>query len=320
MMGRLSGSLKTVDRVEVITLMDNYADALLQSTDMVTRAPHTDGDFISGDTLVAEHGLCLLVSIYQNGEKQSILFDAGYSKIGVLHNMALMDIDPAGIDTIVMSHRHMDHTAGIYALLDRISDPVTMVLHPEAFLPERYIQQKDGTIVQFPQILSRERLKDYDVNIRESENPLLIAGDSIVVTGEIERTTTFEKGMPNALVKKNGKMEKDPVLDDQALILNIKDKGLVVISGCSHSGIINTVTYAKKLTGVERIYGVIGGFHLSGPLYDPIVDDTVFALKEMSPSVIVPMHCTGWTAINRFAEAFPETFILNSVGSTFTLV
>ena len=319
MMGLLTDSLKTVDRVEVITLMDNYADVLLQSTELVTRATHINGDIISGDTLVAEHGLCLMISVYLDGEKQSVLFDAGYSKIGVLHNMALMDIDPAGIDTIVISHRHMDHTAGLYALLDRISSPVSMVVHPEAFLPDRYMEQKDGTIVQFPQILSRDMLKDYDVSILESEGPVLIAGDRIAVTGKVERTTSFEKGMPNALVEKNGKMEKDPVSDDQALILHIKDKGLVVISGCSHSGIINTVAYAIKLTGIEKVYAVMGGFHLTGPLYEPIVEDTISALKAMSPEVIVPMHCTGWSSIKKFEEAFPSAFILNSVGSTYNL-
>jgi len=311
--------LKAVDRIEVTSIIDNYADALLPDTETVKRAPHIIDGAVSQDTLVAEHGLCLLVSAFQGNEKASILFDAGYSKIGVLHNVAQLEIDLGTIDTMVISHRHLDHTAGLYAVLERMSRPLTMVIHPEALLPNRYLKQKDGSIVQFPNILSREKLQEHDVTILESTEPVLIAGDCIGVTGAIERTTSFEKGMPNALVKRNGNMEKDPVSDDQALFLHLKDKGLVVISGCSHSGIINTVRYAEKLTGLERLHAVLGGFHLTGPMYAPLIPDTISALKEMDPQVIVPMHCTGWSSIFQFAEAFPSAFILNSVGTTYNL-
>jgi 7,8-dihydropterin-6-yl-methyl-4-(beta-D-ribofuranosyl)aminobenzene 5'-phosphate synthase len=316
-MGNTMKDLKTVDRVEVTTLMDNYADALLPSTDIVKRAPHVVDGAVSGDTLVAEHGLCLLVSVYQGSKKTSILFDAGYSKIGVLHNVKQLEIDLGDIDTMVLSHRHLDHTAGLYALLERLTMPISMVAHPEAFLSDRYLKQKDGSIVQFPNIISRERLEEYGVNILLREEPSLVAGDCIGVTGEVERTTAFEKGMPNALTQEGGEMKKDPVADDQALFLHLRDKGLVVISGCSHSGIINTVRYSMRLTGLDKVHALLGGFHLTGPVYAPIVPDTISALKEMAPEVIVPMHCTGWSSIHQFAEAFPSSFILNSVGSTY---
>lgn len=318
-MGNPLDNLKTADRIEITTIIDNYTDSLLKGSEIVTRGPHIIGDTISGDTLVAEHGLCLMVSVYSNGEKKSILFDAGYSKIGVLHNVEYLGIDLNDIDTIVVSHRHMDHTAGIYALLDRMSGPISLVAHPEAFLADRFLRQDDGKFIRFPRTLAEDRLKNYDVNILESGAPLMIEGGRIGVTGEVERTTAFETGMPNAFFQKDGQMEKDPVLDDQALILHLEGKGLVVISGCSHSGIVNTVRYAMKLTGVQRLHAVLGGFHLGGPAYEPIVADTVSALQEMSPEVIVPMHCTGWSSIHKFAEAFPSSFILNSVGSRYTL-
>jgi 7,8-dihydropterin-6-yl-methyl-4-(beta-D-ribofuranosyl)aminobenzene 5'-phosphate synthase len=141
----------------------------------------------------------------------------------------------------------------------------------------------------------------------------------ILVTGEVERTTPFEKGLPNATLARAGKEEKDPIRDDQALVIHLREKGLVVVSGCAHAGIINTVVYAKKLTGIEKVHAVIGGFHLSGPVFEPILEKTVEAFGEMKPEMIVPMHCTGWKAIRRFAEAFPDSFVLNSVGSTFSL-
>jgi hypothetical protein len=106
---------------------------------------------------------------------------------------------------------------------------------------------------------------------------------------------------------------------DQALVIKLKGKGLVVVSGCAHAGIINTVLYAKKITGVEDVHAVVGGFHLSGPIFEPIIEKTIEAFKEMDLKLIVPMHCTGWKAIQRFSEAFPDSFVLNSVGSAFSL-
>jgi 7,8-dihydropterin-6-yl-methyl-4-(beta-D-ribofuranosyl)aminobenzene 5'-phosphate synthase len=125
--------------------------------------------------------------------------------------------------------------------------------------------------------------------------------------------------MPNALIERDGSLQRDPVSDDQALVMNLKAKGLVVISGCSHTGIVNTVQYAKKLTGVAKVHAVLGGFHLSGPFYEKILGQTIDQLKALSPAVVVPMHCTGRKAMDQFAREFPSSFELNSVGSTITL-
>ena len=146
-----------------------------------------------------------------------------------------------------------------------------------------------------------------------------MADDLVMITGEVERNTAFEKGLPNAVMERDGRIEKDPVSDDQALLINLKGKGLVILSGCSHAGIINTVMFAKKITGVQKIHAVMGGFHLSGPSFKQIIKKSIEALKKMAPEIVVPMHCTGWKAIQRFSEEFPSSFILNSVGSKFTL-
>jgi 7,8-dihydropterin-6-yl-methyl-4-(beta-D-ribofuranosyl)aminobenzene 5'-phosphate synthase len=112
---------------------------------------------------------------------------------------------------------------------------------------------------------------------------------------------------------------QDPILDDQALVINLAGKGLVVISGCAHAGIVNTVEYAKKLTGEETIHAVLGGFHLTGPFFEKIHNETVAALKKMEPEVVMPMHCTGWKAIQKFQKEFASNFILSSVGSKIML-
>ncbi len=107
------------------------------------------------------------------------------------------------------------------------------------------------------------------------------------------------------------------IFDDQALVVNLKNKGLVVIAGCAHSGIINTLRYSQEISGVKQIYGVVGGFHLTGNYFDPIIDPTIRALKEFAPRVIIPAHCTGLKAINKIAVSLPDAFIESSVGSTF---
>jgi 7,8-dihydropterin-6-yl-methyl-4-(beta-D-ribofuranosyl)aminobenzene 5'-phosphate synthase len=312
-------SLKELDRVEVLTLIDNFVDVLLEDTEIVTRPPKAAGEEIPTDTLLAEHGLCLLVRVQRGAEQHTLLFDAGYNSMAVLHNMNKLAVDPNETEAIVLSHAHMDHTGSLYPILEKISDPIPVVIHPHAFLYPRFVEEKDGTRRRFPRTLVREALSQRNVTLLESKNPTPILDETILVTGEVERTTAFEKGMPNALIEKDGSLQRDPVSDDQALVMNLKEKGLVVISGCSHTGIVNTVQYAKKLTGVEKVHAVLGGFHLSGPFYEKILDQTIGELKALSPEVVVPMHCTGRKAMDQFASEFPSSFELNSVGSKITL-
>ncbi|MBW1721754.1 MAG: MBL fold metallo-hydrolase [Deltaproteobacteria bacterium] len=312
-------SLKAAERVEILTLMDNYVDLLLRSGDVVTR-PSTERDgMISEDTLVAEHGLSLLVTVFGKGERHTVLFDTGHTAIGVPHNIRLLGVDLGDVEAIVLSHGHMDHTGALYPILEDHPGPVPLVVHPAAFYAPRYLRLEDGRRLLFPDTLKRDELEKRGARIQESEAPVLLAGDMILVTGEVERTTDFEKGFPAAVIEREGKEEQDPIRDDQSLVIHLKDKGLVVVSGCAHSGIINTVLYGKKITGIETIHTIIGGFHLSGPVFEPVIEKTVEAMKPMDPKVLVPMHCTGWNAVGRFSEAFPEAFILNSVGSRFIL-
>jgi 7,8-dihydropterin-6-yl-methyl-4-(beta-D-ribofuranosyl)aminobenzene 5'-phosphate synthase len=318
-MNDAANGLKAVDRVEVLTVIDNYVDVLLTSTDVVTRPPLAKGGDIPVDTLLAEHGLSLLVTVLEGKESHTILFDTGYGQAGVPHNLQHLEVDLEEIEALVLSHGHMDHTGSLYEVLERVKKPIPLVTHPDAFLSPRYFGLDDGRKLLFPQPLTRAKLRERDVELMENRAPTLLAHDMIMVTGEVERVTTFEKGLPNALVEKDGKMEKDPISDDQALVIHLKKKGLVVISGCSHAGIINTALYAKEIAGVESIHAVLGGFHLSGPFFEQIIEDTIKELKKMKPEVLVPMHCTGWKAIQRFSEEFPASFVLNSVGSKIKL-
>ncbi|UCF84428.1 MAG: MBL fold metallo-hydrolase [Desulfobacteraceae bacterium] len=317
-MSDLTVSLKESDRVEVLTIIDNYVDVLLENTDVVTRPPHAKGGNIPTDTLLAEHGLSLLITVYQGEKRHRILFDTGYTQIGVPHNLDKLDVAVEEIEALVLSHGHTDHTGSLYPLLDKIPKRIPLVVHPEAFSAPRYFGLDDGRKLLFPQTLVKADLEARNLELLTNKTPSFLADDRVMVTGEVEHVTKFEKGLPNALMERNGKLEKDPISDDQALLINLKGKGLVVISGCSHAGIINTILYGIQMTGIKQVHAVLGGFHLTGPSFEPIIEETIKELKKMDLKVLVPMHCTGWKAIQRFSEEFKSSFILNSVGSFFT--
>lgn len=318
-MNEFKWSLNPVEKVEILTVIDNYVDVLLGSTAVVERPPLAEGGNIPTDTLVAEHGLSLLVSTFKGNEKHTILFDTGYSSIGVPHNLEKLGVDLGEIEAIIISHGHMDHNGALEYLLGRIPKTIPVVIHPGAFHHPRFLKLEDGKRLTFPRSLARTNLQEEGIELRESQAPSFIANDTVMISGEVERTTEFEKGLPNALLERDGRLEKDPIIDDQAIFMNVHEKGLVIISGCSHAGIINTIRYARKTTGLEGIHAVIGGFHLSGPAFEPIIDQTIKELKDVEPALVVPMHCTGWKAVQRFSEVFPDSFVLNSVGSRITL-
>lgn len=139
-------------------------------------------------------------------------------------------------------------------------------------------------------------------------------------TKEIARTTDFEQGFPIHYARRQAIWTPDPlIMDDQCAMVHVRDKGLVIVTGCGHAGIINTIRNAQALTGIQTIYAVVGGFHLTGGLFERIIPATVNALQRIGPSYLLPGHCTGWSATYQIASAMPEAFIPNSVGTRLIL-
>jgi 7,8-dihydropterin-6-yl-methyl-4-(beta-D-ribofuranosyl)aminobenzene 5'-phosphate synthase len=306
--------LKPVDRVEVLSIMDNSIDVLMGSTSVAKRLQRrSDAHF--GPQLRAEHGVSMLVTTYSNGNKDSFLFDTGVTLDGVLHNMDVMEVKGNELHAVVLSHGHTDHTRGLMGFIKRYGRPrVPIVLHPDAYLKRKNIQPDGHESEHIPP--SKKDLEAEDVQIIEERGPTMLIADHALVTGQIPRTTTFEKGSPRQVALIDGKWQPDPwIHDDQAIVINVKEKGLVVLTGCGHAGVINTLKCARELTGVSQVHAVIGGFHLTGPIFEPIIEPTIQALKEFNPGVIVPEHCTGWKAMHLIAREFPEAFIPNSVGT-----
>ena len=146
----------------------------------------------------------------------------------------------------------------------------------------------------------------------------MLLGGSLLVTGQIDRVTDFEKGFPLQHAATDDGWEPDTwIWDDQAIVVNVRGKGLVVLSSCSHSGVINVLRHARKVTGVDRVHGFIGGLHLTGGLFESIMPQTVAELVALSPDLIVPGHCTGWKAVHQVGRALPDAFNASNVGTTF---
>lgn len=306
--------LKPVDRVEVLSVMDNSIDVLMGSTSVAKRLKRrSDAHF--GPQLRAEHGVSMLVTTYSNGNKDSFLFDTGVTLDGVLHNMDVLEVKGNELHSVVLSHGHTDHTRGLMGFIKRYGRPrVPIVLHPDAYLKRKNVQPDGHESEHIPP--SKKDLEAEDVQIIEERGPTMLIGDHALVTGQIPRTTPFEKGSPRQVALIDGKWQPDPwIHDDQAIVINVKEKGLVVLTGCGHAGVINTIKCARDLTGVSQVHAVIGGFHLTGPIFEPIIAPTIQALKEFNPSIIVPEHCTGWRATHLIAKEFPDAFVPNSVGT-----
>ncbi|HKY10164.1 MAG TPA: MBL fold metallo-hydrolase [Candidatus Binatia bacterium] len=310
--------LKPVDRVEILSVMDNSIDVLMGSTSVAKRAKR-ERDALAKPQLRAEHGVSMLVATYEGGNKDSFLFDTGVTLDGVLHNMDVLQVKGNELHAVVLSHGHTDHTRGLIGFIKRYGRPrVPIVLHPDAYLKRKNVQPDGHESEHIPP--SRRDLEAEDVEIVEQRGPTMVIGGRALVTGQIPRTTPFEKGNPAQVAWIDDRWQPDPwIHDDQAIVVNVKDKGLVVLTGCGHAGVVNTLNCAREMTGVGHIHAVIGGFHLTGPGFEPIIAPTIEALKAFNPSVIVPQHCTGWKATHLIAQEFPSAFIPNSVGTTMVI-
>ena len=321
--------LRPVRRVHITTLIDNVVDVLAADVGPARRRPlpvwpmlpgaaHQDGRV---DGPVGEHGFSALVEVeLADGAVHRLLFDTGVSPDGMVENMRRMDLAPDTVEAVVCSHGHFDHTAGLDGLSRALggSARLPVLLHPE-FWARRRITLPGREPWEIP-ATSRGALEGAGFEIVERPEPSFLFEGSVLVTGEVPRTTDFETGFAIHQALRPGGWEPDPlILDDQALVLHLAGRGLVVVTGCGHAGVVNIVRYARALTGVEQVHAVLGGFHLTGALFEPVIGPTVAALGELAPDVVVPAHCTGWRGMHELANRLPGAFVPNSVGTRLEL-
>lgn len=323
--------LEPLDRITITTLVDNTSDVLAGDVGPAHRAGLLTVPFPALPTRVheggqvpgvpmAEHGFSLLVEVDRGARTHRVLFDAGLTPDGLVTNMRRLGIDPGGIDVVVLSHGHFDHVTGLDGFIRAVGRAnLPVLLHPHAWRRRRLaLPGRDPYVLPTP---SRRALEDAGFTIVERPDPSFLLDGVLLVTGEIDRTTSFEQGFAVHQARHDGAWQPDPwILDDQALVANVRGRGLVVLTGCGHAGVVNILRYVRRLTGINDIHAVIGGFHLTGPLFAPLIAPTITALQDLSPDVVVAAHCTGWPATHALATRLPEAFIPNSVGTRYELV
>ena len=320
-------ALAPVDSVSITTLVDNVYDGLLTDDARTRRASISAtstpaSQFLGGATVLgmrAEHGYSTLITVTRGDHTWRLIFDTGLSPDAMLDNARRLDLDLRDAQAVVMSHGHFDHAGGLAGLARAYGrHGIPLTIHPFAWTRRRFAIP--GSEWELP-TLSPTALAAEGFALIERRVPSLLLDDSVLVTGEVDRVTDFELGMPSAHQAWDGAswVPDRVVPDDQALVVNVRGKGLVIVTGCGHAGVVNIVRHAMRLTGVSQLAGMIGGFHLAGPAFEPIIDPTVSALRDLAPELLLPGHCTGWRAQHALAAALPDAFVAGSSGSTYTI-
>ena len=311
-------TINEVDKVEILTLQDNYIDLISgDNSEVVLRAmPIKDGEM--SNSILAEHGFSSIVTVTRGNSSRSILFDFGYSAFGAAFNADALDVDLKNIEAAALSHGHMDHVGGMSELMKRVSKKgIDLVVHPAAFRNPRYLKVSDDLKIKLPSF-TREKVGEAGMHLVETEGPYPLLDGDVLFLGGIPRLTDFEKGAPGMIYEENGEEKWDDIAEDSSVVTRVKGKGLVVLSGCAHSGIINTVSYAREISGIHDVFAVMGGFHLSGSDMASVIGPTIQGLKEIDPAYVVPTHCTGRDAGMQIEKAMPDRFILNMAGTRLT--
>jgi 7,8-dihydropterin-6-yl-methyl-4-(beta-D-ribofuranosyl)aminobenzene 5'-phosphate synthase len=267
-----------------------------------------DNQVDRGDGLLAEHGFCLLVA----GDSQ-VLFDTGQTDV-CLRNASRLGVDLSDVKTVVLSHGHYDHGGGLAALTSHLGK-LDVYLHPAAFAakyarcPGSAEDRHVGLRYDADTLTRMGATVHAEAGVQE-------LGPGLLITGEIPRATPFEEAARDFWIRENDRVYPDPLQDDQALVVRTAE-GLVVLLGCAHAGVINTLNHAVKLTGDERIRAVVGGLHLATASPERI-EQTVAALREMGVGQVVACHCTGFEARMRLHAAFGDQFVNGTVGLRLT--
>jgi 7,8-dihydropterin-6-yl-methyl-4-(beta-D-ribofuranosyl)aminobenzene 5'-phosphate synthase len=315
--------LRAVDRVEVVSLVDNSVDLLSASGHPCVKSfrqwtKHRSNQSSRLRLPLAEHGFSMYVKVFCGDEVVSFLFDAGMSGKVFVENAEVLGLELGDVDFVVLSHGHYDHFGGLLSAVELVGrEGLPLIVHEDMF-KQRGTSSRGSSVSRYPDFPDKNQLDR--TRLIFTKDPYLAANGCVCVTGEIPRLKGFEVGSASNRTLKGGSWRADPlILDDRAIVLHVGGKGLVVLSGCAHAGIINTINYAQQITGVSKIYAVLGGFHLAGRNVEDKIRLTIDALVGFNPFLIVPSHCTGWHAEVVLARALPEAFVHNSVGNLYSL-
>ena len=303
-----------VDKLTIWVLADNYYDTNEPDTKITKRYRS-----VAGKSIHAQHGLSYYIETVTSGKTSSCMFDFGLDPADVMGNIALLGLDIGKTNAFSLSHGHYDHYTGAVSILkqnqSRIAPGTPFYVGEEAFA-RRYTLRPGATEPTDLGQLSKEDIEALGVKVVEIKTPTEIIPGAYV-SGKIERVTSYEKIPASQQIKRGEKIESDTFPGEQAVFFNVKGKGLVVLSGCAHCGIVNTVKHAQKVSGTDKVHAIMGGFHLIVAKPE-IIQNTVADIKALKPDYIVPTHCTGFEAIMTFAKEMPAEFNLNTAGTQYT--
>jgi 7,8-dihydropterin-6-yl-methyl-4-(beta-D-ribofuranosyl)aminobenzene 5'-phosphate synthase len=304
-----------VERISITTVVDNYIDSLRQDDAIARRFSHAVARKMPD--LRAEHGLAHHVEIVGVGGRTRILFDFGLTLDCMNHNVRELGIDVGQVDSLALSHGHRDHFGGLMGFLHayRRSLPRQLTLHAgqDHFLP-RWNQRGDDRV--YIGRLDRGEIERYDVAVEVVREARPLAAGAWL-SGEMREPMDFERIPANLRVERDGDIVQDTFIGEQTLVANVRDRGLVVVTSCSHRGIVGICHHAARFTGVPKIHAIVGGFHLSG-LSDERITQVVDAFRAFGVDYVVPQHCTGIEAMAAMLHRMPGQVVISSVGSTFS--
>ena len=296
------------DRVDITVLVDNYVDIFLPSRGVVSY-PMPGGT----SRLLGEQGLSLYIEVRNGRALRRILLDFGRSDKVLFHNAKILGIDVFAVDYLVLSHGHADHYGAFSKLVKRVSEKTKLVIHPAARGLTHFVRHKNGGFVG-PWGIAEALLEKLDsrVTVREGRTHL---GCGAYVSGSIRRRTPFERGLEGAFLMRDGKEVRDDIVDDQSLSIDVGAPGIVVITGCCHAGLVNTLIQAREAFPERPIYAAIGGFHLNGA-DERQMKATIDCLLELDVKYVAGLHCTGYFAQKRLMDALgQERWIPGAVGA-----
>jgi 7,8-dihydropterin-6-yl-methyl-4-(beta-D-ribofuranosyl)aminobenzene 5'-phosphate synthase len=293
--------------MEKLGVLDSLRISVLAEDSVLYESPY-----------LGQHGVSFLLEGVSGENTKRILVDVGQNSEALLYNMRTMGISPSIIDAIVLTHCHYDHTQGVANLLWEIGKKdVQVIAHPSIFRLH-FVTEPYPRHVGIMQGDSQVEMEKAGASLSLTREPFIIM-PGIITTGEVRRKTEFEGGSMGLKTIENGMVIADLIFDDISVVANVRDKGLVIITGCSHAGIINIANHAIEITGCDKIEGIIGGLHLVEAT-DTVIKRTIEELSKLNVSWISAGHCTGFKAQVELYLAFGDRFSPLHTGTKFELV